>query len=181
MAESQSNKLNKSKSYLLAYINQYIKIKYIAKLNNTYLFYNNEYAFCLRYEYSGKKEFTEYERELENNKYYKGTVDINKKEVLYIFDIPDELFETVDLYVSGKYSYLPNKELLINFLKKNFELTNDHKIIKIINRDIRLKHEIEENLNIKIPEGMDLSSLPDLECENFKYIKDDEKEYINKD
>ena len=166
-------KLNKSKTYLLAYFSKYIPIKFIKQINNTYLFFNNDYNFCLRYEYSGKKEFTEYEKELESNEYYKLTIDINKKEVLYVFNIPDDLYSTVDLFISGKYSSLPDKEFLINFLIKNFDLKIEDKIIKIINRDLELKIKIEEELNIKIPEGVDLSSVPDLDDENFIYAKDE--------
>lgn len=160
---------NKSKTYLLPYINEYIAIRFLDRLENTYISFNDEYKICLRYLYSGKKEFTEYEKELESNIYYEKTIDINKKEVLYIFNIPEELFSTLDLFVSGKYSYLPNKELLISFLVKNFGLTLNSKIIKIINRDEQLKQEIEEELNIKIPDGQDISSIPELDQENYYY------------
>lgn len=183
MAEESAIKLCKSKTYVLPYINKYINIKFIDRLVNTYLFFNNDYAFCLRYKFSGKKEFTEYEKQLEKSKYYKETVDINKEEVLYVFDIPDELFTVVDLYTSGKYSYLPEKELIIEFLITNFNLTLDNKIIKILNRDKGLREEIEEKLNVRISEDMDLSSPPNLELENFIFKRDnnDEKEYIDKD
>lgn len=160
---------NKSKTYLLPYINEYVCIKFFEKLENTYISFNDEYKICLRYSYSGKKEFTEYEKELESNIYYEKTIDINKKEVLYIFNIPEELFSTLDLFVSGKYSYLPKKELLINFLIKNFGLTLNSKIIKVINRDEQIKRELEEELNVKIPDGQDLSSAPELEQENYYY------------
>lgn len=176
-------KVTKSKTYFLPYINEYIPIKFLSRLATTYISYDNSYAFCLRYEYSGKKEFTEYERELENNKYYKFTIDINKKEVLYVFEIPEELFDTLDLFVSGKYSYLPNKEFLINYLRTNFGLPSDHKIIKIINRDDTLRYEIEEQLNVRIPIQNDLSSPPDLSDENYfisqKEYDENEKEYID--
>ena len=97
--------VNKSKTYLLPYIDQFIKIKFINRLNNTYVFLNDEYRICLRYEYSGKKEFTDYEKELEENQYYEKTIDINKKEVLYVFHFPVEMLDEVDLFLSGKISY----------------------------------------------------------------------------
>lgn len=160
---------NKSKTYLLPYIDKYITIKFFDRLENTYISFNDDYRICLRYKYSGKNEFTEYERELERNKYYEKTIDINKNEVLYVFQIPEEMFNIVDLYISGKYSYLPDKDFLIKFLVKNFGLTLNSKIIKIINRDEQLKNEIEEELNIKIPEGQDISSVPEIEEENYYY------------
>jgi len=179
-----TNVLNKSKTYILPYISEYIPIKFINKLLNTYTFYNNEYAFCLRYEFSGKKEFTQYEKELESNKYYRETIDVNKREVLYIFDIPEDLFNIVDLYLDGKYSYLPNKDIVIGFLMKHFGLTLDNKIIKILNRDESLKQEIEDQLNVKIPDGIDLSSCPNKDNENyinFNVKTNEKEEYIDKD
>lgn len=133
------------------------------------MFFNNEYRICLRYTFSGKKEFTEYESELEKNEYYDRTVDISKTEVLYVFHIPDELYEIIDLFLSGKYSYLPEKDTLIEYLEDNFGLNEDSKIIQIINRDERLKEQIEEEIGVKIPEGLDLSSVPDVNNENYIY------------
>ena len=162
-------KLNKSKTYLLPYIDKYIKIKFINKLKNTYVFLNDEYKICLRYEYSGKKEFTDYEKELENNEYYDRTIDINKQEVLYAFNVPIELLEAIDLFLSGKISYMPEKEVMISFLVKNFDLKQDSELIKIINRDESYKRKLELELNVNIPNGLDLTSIPDVENENFKY------------
>ena len=158
-------KLNKSKTYLLPYIDKYIKIKFINKLKNTYVFLNDEYRICLRYEYSGKKEF----KELENNEYYDRTIDINKQEVLYAFNVPIELLEVIDLFLSGKISYMPEKEVMISFLVKNFDLKQDSELIKIINRDESYKRKLELELNVNIPNGLDLTSIPDVENENFKY------------
>lgn len=167
MSEKSPNILNKSKTYFLPYFNQFVKIKFLERLENTYISYENEYAFCLRYTYSGKLDFTKYEGELQNNKYYRETIDISKTEVLYVFDIPDELFETLDLYVSGKYSYLPNKDIVIDFLIRNFGIDKENKIIKILNRDKQLKEELEYALNVKISDSIDLSSPPILDNENF--------------
>lgn len=178
MAESQitvnPNILNKSKTYVLPYVDEFIKIRFFDLLNNTYLFYNNEYSICLRYDYSGKRSFAEYEKELQGNKYYRSTIDISKREVMFVFDIPEELYEVIDLYTSGKYSYLPNKEHLLGFLKENFGLTTNSKITKIINRDDELRKEIEEELNVRIPKGQDLSSKPDLDNEHYYTSQIDE-------
>lgn len=161
--------VNKSKTYLLPYIDQFIKIKFVNKLVNTYVFLNDEYRICLRYEYSGKKEFTDYEKELEENQYYEKTIDINKKEVMYVFHFPVEILDEVDLFLSGKISYMPRKDIMISFLVKHFGLTREDNILKIINRDESFKKELENKLNTKIPEGLDLTSIPDIENENFKY------------
>lgn len=167
MSEKSPNILNKSKTYLLPYFNEFVKIKFLDRLSNTYISFNNEYRFCLRYNFTAKPDFMKYEGELEKSEYYKETIDLNKNEVLYVFEFPDELFDTLDLYVSGKYSYLPNKNIVIDFLIKNFGLNQESKIIKILNRDKQLKEELEYALNVKISDSIDLSSPPILDNENF--------------
>ena len=77
-------KLNKSKTYFLPYIDEFIKIKFVDRLKNTYVFLNDEYKICLLYEYSAKKDIAEYENELETNEYYNRTIDVDKKTELYV-------------------------------------------------------------------------------------------------
>lgn len=166
-------KLNKSKTYLLPYIDEFIKIKFVDRLKNTYVFLNDEYKICLLYEYSAKKGFSDYEKELEENEYYNKTIDIDKKTVLYVFDIPLEIVDCVDLFLSGKISYMPRREIMISFLVKNFNIKQDNDLIKIIKRDPNYKIKLESELNVKIPEGLDLTSSPDIEDETFKYQKNE--------
>ena len=64
---------------------------------------------------------------------------------------------------------MPRKDIMISFLVKHFGLTREDNILKIINRDESFKKELENKLNTKIPEGLDLTSIPDIENENFKY------------
>lgn len=166
-------KLNKSKTYFLPYIDEFIKIKFVDRLKNTYVFLNDEYKICLLYEYSAKKDFAEYENELETNEYYNRTIDVDKKTVLYVFDVPLELMDCLDMFLSGKISYMPKREVMISFLVKNFNVKKDDDLIKIIKRDPKYKEKLELELNVKIPDGLDLTSSPDIENETFKYQKNE--------
>ena len=83
---------NKSKTYLLPYINDFIPLKFVSSILNTYVFYKGEYRFCILYKFSGKKVFLDFEQELENNDHFIETLDVEHDKVLYVFDVPDELY-----------------------------------------------------------------------------------------
>lgn len=161
-------KINKSKTYLTYYFNKKIPIKFHQNLINTYIAFNNEYyCWCMLYKFSGKIEFTKYEQELEKSEFHIKTVDVDKEHVLYVFSIPKELDDVITLFTLGKYSYLPDINNLINYLVKNFNLPLNHNIVKILRRDNSLKKKLEDDLNIEIPEGLDLTDLPNLDNENY--------------
>lgn len=159
---------NKSKTYIIPYINDFIPIKFTSLLVNSYLFYKKEYKICLLYKFSGKKGFTDYESELMANEYFIEAVDVDKDHVLYVFEVPDELYEIIDMFLEGKYSYLPNKNIVKDFLIDHFKLTKNHRIFHILDRSPELKEELEKELAVKIPDGVDLSSPPDILTEEFK-------------
>lgn len=169
--------INKSKTYLLPYMNDFIPIKFMSKLINTYIFFKEEYKFCLLYEFSGKKNFLSYETILMQNEYYIETLDIDHDKVLYVFDIPEELFPIVDLFLDGKYSYLPNKSKIKQFLVYHFKLRNNNKIFHILDRTELLRKDLEGKLNVKIPEELDLSDPPNKMTEEFKLKEINEEEY----
>ena len=159
---------NKSKTYLLPYVDDYIPIRYTKRLEDTYLFYEQEYKFCLLFKFSGTKEFLKYETELMGNEYFDKTVDIHPDKVLYVFDIPGELYEIIDLFLDGKYSYLPDKDKVKDFLVENFKISRNHRIFHILDRSQILREEMERKLKVTIPEELDLSDRPDIETEQFK-------------
>jgi len=160
--------INKSKTYLLPYINDFIPLKFVDKILNTYVFYKGEYKFCVLYKFSGKKIFLDFERELENNEYYVETIDVDFDKVLYVFDVPEEIFGILDLFFDGKYSYFPDKDKIKKFLKYHYKLPRNHRIFHILDRTEILKKTLESKLNVVIPEGLDLSDPPSTELEEFK-------------
>lgn len=165
-------KVNKSKTYLSYYINKYIPIEFHNKLKNTYIAFNDEYYYwCMLYEFSGKLDFTTYEEKLENNPYYVKTIDTDKTHVLYIFSIPEELNDVINLFVSGKYSKLPDRDDLIKYLVRTYNLPLNHDIVRILRKDPKLKERLENELDVIIDDDLDLSDLPDLNSENYIFSK----------
>lgn len=165
-------KVNKSKTYLSYYINKYIPIEFHNKLKNTYIAFNDEYYYwCMLYEFSGKLDFTTYEEKLENNPYYVKTIDTDRTHVLYIFSIPEELNDVINLFVSGKYSKLPDRDDLIKYLVRTYNLPLNHDIVKILRKDPKLKERLENELDVIIDDDLDLSDLPDLNSENYIFSK----------
>jgi len=158
--------LNKSKTYLLYYFSETIGVKFFNLLLNTYLYHEGEKKICFLYKYAGSKKFSEFERSLEKNEHYVKTIDVSSDKVLFILKIPEDLEDVIDLFLKGKYSELPEKEELIFFLKSNFGLKDESKIIKIIKKDPILKRQIEEQLGQSIGD-LDLSSVPEFDKENF--------------
>lgn len=158
--------LNKSKTYLLYYFVKSLGIDQLGLLKNTYLYYEGYPYVCFLYYFSGKKEFSDYERALEKNEFYYKTIDVSKDKVLYVMKVPPSINQAVLAFEEGRYSQLPEKEELIAFLKIKFGATEDSKIIRIIRKDITLKKEIEELIGEKLGD-LDLSSSPDFDKENF--------------
>lgn len=158
---------NKSKTYLLPFINDYIPIKFITLLEDTYIFFKKDYKICLLYKFSGKKSFIDYETELMSNEYFEKAIDIGVDKVIYIFHVPDDLFSIIDLFLEGKYSYLPEKNKIKDFLISKFNLRPNHRIFHILDRTKILKDELETKLSAIIPEGQDLASPPDIHTEEF--------------
>jgi hypothetical protein len=159
---------NKSKTYLLPYMAEYIEVKFLTRLVNTYAFMNGEYKFCLLYDFSAKKVFMDYEESLTKNPYYVDSVDVSKEQVVYIFDYPEAMIPIVNQFMDGKYSYLPDKDTVKRYLMTNFGITTSHRIFHILDRTEYLRSKIEESLGLDpIPEHLDLEDPPDKDSEEI--------------
>lgn len=159
---------NKSKTYLLPYMASYIDIKFLSRLNNTYAIMNDEFKFCLRYDFSAKKVFMDYEESLTKNPYYVDAVDVTKEEVIYIFDYPEAVIPIVKLFMEGKYSYLPDKDIIKRYLMQHFGIQTSHRIFHILDRTVYLRSKIEESLGLDpIPEHLDLEDPPNKDIEEL--------------
>lgn len=162
--------LNKSKTYILPYVGEHVSLKFFDRLINTYLFYEGDYGFGILYRFSGKKDFLDYEMFLSKHDLFKTMVDVGNDMVLYVFEYPDELYDTVNLFLKGKYSSLPNKNIIKNFLTRRYGVAPNHKIMHILDRTNIYRTHLEKNLKVKIPLDLDLSDKPDKTSEEFKII-----------
>jgi len=127
------------------------------------------------YKFSGKKNFLDYESELMANEYFIETLDIDHDKVLFVFEMPEEMFEVVDLFLDGKYSYLPEKDKIKQFLKYHYKLPKNHRIFHILDRTDILRKALEKDLKVSIPFDLDLSDPPDKELEEFKLKNHEEQ------
>lgn len=153
---------NKSKPYLLPLIAPLIGIeeKYISELDNTYMFdTNNEFNECfyIKHNFSFRNpEFTKYEHKLTECYLFKKLIDINKDEVLYIFDFPEEYLHEYYCLRDSKYSEFGEdaKQQILNFWTKLYGKTTTGvnfilSVKKILYKDSKLKKQIEESLSSK--------------------------------
>lgn len=120
------------------------------------------------YRFKGDPQFMNYEKKIEETAGYNYTIDVSTDKVVYVFDVPEDLATVIEIFMSGRYSNLPEKEELITFLKEHYGLTELSKTIRVLRKDPDLKFEIEQSLGSKLGD-LDLASVPDLEKENLLY------------
>lgn len=166
--------VNKSKAYILPLLNYYIDLKFINKIKNTYLFLENdlESYIIVKYGKNEDEEFQNYLIELSTNDYCKEVV-IKEKETYCIFTVFEEVREDYESFVIGKFSKISirSKKEIVSFSLKNYGAGNIktiNKIKQILDKDTRLKREIEEDLDVTLSEDSELSSLPNLENETIR-------------
>lgn len=160
---------NKSRTYLIYYFNNYIPIKFKERLLNTYIIHEGELFWCMVYNWSGKKEFIEYESELTDSPYFLATNNVDEKgnNVVYIFKVPDELIDVVNLFIEGKYSKLPDKDRLIAYILNFYNITYECDVVGVLTKSSSYRQKMEDMLDMYIPEEYELSSIPDLDKETY--------------
>jgi len=153
--------INKSKSYILPLLDDYVKLKHVREVNNCYLFLEGDENKYIIIEYK-KNNLEDYLIELRNNQYF---IDIVEKEDFYIilFKVPDGIKEDYNKFIEGKFSKIYNKDKIIKFLMTHYsssEFKAIQRIKQVLYRDRALKEELEYTLDVLIPENAELSSIP---------------------
>lgn len=177
--------VNKSKSYLLPLFDEYLNLKYIQDIVNTYVYIEGDgrvHHFAILYKFNPEFDFISdeengyifYETELMNNSFFIKKIDIDDY-TLFIFDIPKDLMYEYSCFLEGKYSWFRRKHKLtiINFLNRHFSQVPQvvNIIIQVLNKSDTLKSNLEKQLNTVIPDDIELSSKIVLEEETFKLSK----------
>ena len=95
-----------------------------------------------------------------------------KEEYVYLLRIPAEFEEDYLCFLLGKYSlFTPEyKKVIYKLLGSHYKANN---IYKVIERDGRLKKELEEKLGTELKDDAELTSIFNEEEETYKY--DDRK------
>lgn len=161
--------LNKSFTYVLPMLSPYMDIeKY--NLKNTFIgdeaYKQHDNNIFLLYRFYGSKEFLAYEDYLKSNELFVGSYDPDEYHVMYIFKVPEEFQKDYDLFKAGKYSELDYEYKVIIFSFHNI-LDPKHRVAKVLFKHPELHQEWEERTGTTIPEGMEVSSIPDMSKEVY--------------
>lgn len=161
--------LNKSYTYILPMLSAEMKIVKTG-LKNTFIGdrdypeYDNH--IFLLYEFSGSREFLEYEDFLENTKLFVAKYDPDDHHVMFVFKVPSFYQVDYDLFREGKYSEFNYDYKVMIFAFHNI-LDHEHRVAKVLFKHPDLREEWEERTGTDIPESMEVSSVPDLEREVY--------------
>lgn len=156
---SKSVVYNKSKTYLLPLLSEFIKFdpKFMNFLDNTYMYVDNEeyenHFFILHSFDFRTPAFTEYESKLEDNELFVDFIDIGDK-VLYIFKFPEEYLHEYNCLINSRYSSfgVDAKELILKFWNSVYKYDAMAipvllKIKQILFKDKKLKTQLEQELS----------------------------------
>jgi hypothetical protein len=112
----------------------------------------------LLYKFSGSLPSISFENKLIVHPLYEAHYEPDKVHTMYKFSVPDKLKEDYKLFKQwrpSKFSPEYKKDLL-----KFHRLDNSSMIYKVLNKDKKLKEEIELKIKSRIPEENELSSEP---------------------
>lgn len=79
----------------------------------------------------------------------------------YYFQIPETIRITLDQFVEGRYSEIPNP--IKRFLEQYSGLHSDHEYFQALHKDSRLRQQLQEDLEVLIEEDAELLDPPKAE------------------
>jgi len=120
---------------------------------------------ALLYRFCGDAEFTRFEAALEQFRNFKYKIDTDPYHVLFVFDVPEETRTSYEHFVNGRYSEIDDIVKLKILDYHGFNM--DGSTAKILFKSPSLKKELEEQLDVTIPEENELHSPPKLNEETF--------------
>lgn len=110
--------------------------------------------------------FSKWEETIKKNPYYLEFVDINTYSVLYKFQIPKQYSNIINLFIEGRYSSFDEsikKKILIFHNAGRLSELHD-----ILYKSKHRKNKYEFELDIEIPENIDLYNKPNMNNEIFE-------------
>lgn len=126
---------------------------------------NEENVIALLYRYSSDSTFVKFEAALEKFGTFKYKIDTDPYHVLFVFDVPDTSQASYLHFVNGRYSEIDDIIKLKILDYHGFNM--DGSTAKILFKSPSLKVELEEQLDVTIPEENELHSPPKLNEETF--------------
>ena len=122
-------------------------------------------VIALLYRFSGRPEFLKFESAMCAFRSFIKRYDPDPYHVMFVFDVPKSATKSYEHFVNGKYSEIDDiwKLKILEF--HGFDI--DGMTGKILFQAESLRREIEEKLDVELPSGAELHSIPNLELEVF--------------
>jgi hypothetical protein len=164
---------NKSKTYCIPLLNEYIPIRNMDLLDNTFIYFDkSEYpnTIGLLYKLSDSEEFNNMMSDYETSDLL-ITYHLEPTKVLFIFAFPEEFEKDYSLFKDGKYSQLSNKakSIIIEFTRNTYQyepiLTD---LVDILYKRDNRRYKLEKDLQISISGDSELSSKINAMDETYK-------------
>lgn len=125
---------------------------------------DNERCVAILFRFLGTKAFVNYENAIRGLPEYSYTVDVDHHHVMYVFNITDEISESYDKFILGKYSEL-SPIVKLKILSFNGFDSHGH-TGQILYKSSQLKDKIEEELDVSLGD-CELHSIPNMNNESF--------------
>tara|TARA_R110002051_G_scaffold60601_1_gene111151 strand:+ start:2785 stop:3531 length:747 start_codon:yes stop_codon:yes gene_type:complete len=122
-------------------------------------------VIAILFRFSGLKTFAALEESMKKLKSYMQTEDPTKSTVLYLFSIPKRYKEDFNKFLKGKYSEMSEnyKYKILSF----HGVSEESSIGQILFKDPSRKIELEELLDLNLPENAELYSIPNMDQEIY--------------
>ena len=169
--------LNKSYSYLIPLLNEYCKIDadFYIVLENVYTnkeTFDIEHPIIIKYANSDFPEFNKYIESFKNSELFSEIYyDEDNEYVSVILSFPEEFLPEYFLYKAGKFSQFSEKakKIIISYILDYHQYKEAERVKSVLNKEEKLRQQLEEKLAVVINKEMELSSIPDETLETFFY------------
>ena len=179
--DNVQRRINRSQTYLLPLPNNYITLTniIIKNLHNTYIYCENQSNFNYFYltfliDNFSNEVFIHIKDHLEQSTIYQETI-IDNNILIFKFKFPEEHIEDYKLLLEGQFSKIKesSKQKIILFIKNNFpsDYNTSTMVQHILFKSKKLKQTLEQNLDLKLNNNLELSSKFNLNEETYKFSK----------
>lgn len=117
-----------------------------------------ENKILLLYKFKGTTNYFSLENKLITHPLFEYYYEPDKLHTMYVFKVPDNLEKDYKLFLDWKISSFSNdyKKQVLNFHRQD----SNSLVYKILYKDKKYKKELEQNLQTKIDDNSELSSVP---------------------
>jgi hypothetical protein len=169
------NYLNRSRTYLIPLLNQYVDINkallfnsYLFDINNPEINIPNVKGVLVLFERSSDPAHIAYTQKLVNHNLTEKYYEVTDELFMVYIKIPLEIAKDIKLLLDGKYSQISDtsKQTILKY----WSLGSSSQLYHILKKSPNYKKELESILDTKLDDDAELGSLFDLHKETFKEV-----------